>query len=145
MEQKRKLLFWKIMTTCSSWLNTITTCNWCYSRLLKIWTCSKQWKYALSITNQHLDILAINETKMDSDVPLYLISLKGYTWVAKIRNKSGGGVGFYIRNSINFLIWPDLGLNDIEAITIEINKYKTKPFLVITWYRPPNSPIDLLA
>ena len=98
------------------------------------------------MTNQQLDIsLAINETKMDSDVPLDLISLEGYTWVSKNRNRSGGGVGFYIRNSINFLIRPDLGLDDIEALTIEIHKYKTKPFLVTTWYRPPNSPIDLFA
>ena len=100
----------------------------------------------LCMTNQQLDIsLAINETKMDSDVPLDLISLEGYTWVSKNRNRSGGGVGFYIRNSVNFLIRPDLGLDDIEALTIEIHKYKTKPFLVTTWYRPPNSPIDLFA
>ena len=99
----------------------------------------------LCLTNQQLDILGINETKMDSDVPLDLISLEGYTWVSKNRNRPGGGVGFYLRNSINFLIRPDLGLDDIEALTIEIHKYKTKPFLVTTWYRPPNSPIDLLA
>ena len=99
----------------------------------------------LCLTNQQLDILAINETKMDSDVPLDLISLEGYTWVSKNRNRSGGAVGFYIRNSINFPIRPDLGLDDIEALTIEIHKYKTKPFLVTTWYRPPNSPIDLSA
>ena len=97
------------------------------------------------MTNQQLDILAINETKMDSDVPLDLISLEGYTWVSKNRNRSGGGCGFYIRNSINFIIRPDLGFDDIEALTIEIHQYKTKPFLVTTWYRPPNSPIDLLA
>ena len=99
----------------------------------------------LCLTNQQLDILAINETKMDSDVPLDLISLEGYTWVSKNRNRSAGGVGFYIRNSINFLIRPDLCLDDIEAFTIEIHKYKTKPVLVTTWYRPLNSPIDLLG
>ena len=32
---------------------------------------------------------------------------------------------------------------DIEFLTIEINTDKTKPFLISTWYRPPNSPIDL--
>ena len=75
------------------------------------------------MTNQQLDILAINDTKMDSDVPLDLISLEGYTWVSKNRNRSGEGVGFYIRNLINFLIRPDLGHDDIEALTTEIHKY----------------------
>ncbi len=93
------------------------------------------------MTKQQLDILAINETKLDSDVPLNLISLEGYTWVSKNRNRSGGGVGFYIRNSINFEIRSDLNQNGIEALTIEIHKYKSKPFLVSTWYRPPNSPM----
>ena len=97
------------------------------------------------MTKQQLDILAINETKLDSDVPLNLISLEGYTWVSKNRNRSGGGVGFYIRNSINFEIRSDLNQNGIEVLTIEILKYKSKPFLVSTWYRPPNSPIELLT
>ena len=66
------------------------------------------------MTKQQLDILAIHETKLDSDVPLNLISLESYTWVSKNRNRSGGGVGFYIRNSINFEIRSDL------------NKYKSK-------------------
>ncbi len=97
------------------------------------------------MTKQQLDILAINETKLDSDVPLNLISLEGYTWVSKNRNRSGGGVGFYIRNSINFEIRSDLNQNGIEVLTIEILKYKSKPFLVSTWYLPPNSPIELLT
>ena len=97
------------------------------------------------MTKQQLDILAIHETKLDSDVPLNLISLEGYTWVSKNRNRSGGGVGFYIRNSINFEIRSDLNKNSIEALKIEIHKYKSKPFLVSTWYRPPSSPIKLLT
>ena len=53
------------------------------------------------------------------------------------RNRSGGGVNFEIRS--------DLNQNGIEALTIEIHKYKRKPFLVSTLYRPPNSPIKLLT
>ncbi len=93
--------------------------------------------------NQQVDILAINETKLDADVPQDLISLEGYTWVSRNRNRSGGGVGFFIRNTINYRTRFDLNNQDIEMVTIEINKYKTKPFLISTWYRPPNSPIDL--
>ncbi len=82
--------------------------------------------------NQQVDILAINETKLNADVPQDLISLEGYTWVSRNRNRSGGGVGFFIRNTINYRTRFDLNNQDIEMVTIEINKYKTKPFLIST-------------
>ena len=94
--------------------------------------------------NQELDVLGINETRLDSDVPIDLISIDGYTWIAKNRNRSSGGVGFCIRNSINFEVRQHLNNNEIESLTIEILKPKMKPFLITTWYRPPNSSIDKL-
>ena len=93
---------------------------------------------------QQLDILAINKTKLDSNVPPNLIFLEGYTWISRNRNRFSGGVGFYIRDTINFKTRSDLNNLDIEFLSIEICKYKTKPFLDSTWYRPPNSTIDLL-
>ena len=62
----------------------------------------------INMADQIIDILGINETKLDSSVPQYLISLEGYTWVSRDRNRFGGGVGFYIRNSINFQVRSDL-------------------------------------
>ena len=82
--------------------------------------------------NQELDVLGINETRLDSDVPIDLISVGGSTWIAKNRNRSGGGVGFYVRNSINFEVRQDLNNNEIESLTIEILKPKIKPFLITT-------------
>ena len=96
------------------------------------------------VSKQQIDILAINETKLDSNIPMDLISLEGYNWVSMNRNRFGGGVGFYIRSTIDFRIRPDLNTQGIELLSIEISKYKTKLFLLSTWYRPPNSSIDLL-
>ena len=97
----------------------------------------------INMADQIIHILGINETKLDLSVPQHLISLKGYTWVSRDRNGFGGGVGFYIKNSINFHVRSDLNRDNIEFLTIEISKDKIKPFLISTWYRPPNSPIDL--
>jgi len=37
----------------------------------------------------------------------------------------------------------DLNLNDLENLcTVEIQKPCSKPFLVITWYRPPCSSVE---
>ena len=49
------------------------------------------------VSKQQIDILAINETKLDSNIPMDLISVEGYNWVSMNRNRFGGGVGFYIR------------------------------------------------
>ena len=94
--------------------------------------------------NNDIYVLAINETRMDSSIPINLISLSGYNWVSKNRNRSGGGVGFFIRNTIDFQIRPDLNDSDIEILTIEIIKNKSKTFLITTWHRPPNDPIEIL-
>ena len=71
------------------------------------------------MADQIIDILGINETKLNSSVPQHLISLEGYTWVSRDRNKFGGGVGFFIRNSINSQVRFDLNKDDIEFLTIK--------------------------
>ena len=52
------------------------------------------------------------------------------------------GIGFYIRDTLNYRVRSDLNNTDIEVLTIEISKYQTKPFLVSTRYRLPNTPIE---
>ena len=47
--------------------------------------------------------------------------------------------------NINFQIRADLSPSDIECLTIEISRPRSKPFLVSTWYRPPLSSRDLFT
>ena len=68
------------------------------------------------MSKQQIDILAINETKLDSNIPMGLISLEGYNWVSMNRNRFGGGVGFYIRNTIDFRTRPDLNTQGISNV-----------------------------
>ena len=79
---------------------------------------------------------------LQPDFPKELISIYGYNWIGIDRNRHGGGIGFYIRDTLNYRVRSDLNNTDIEVLTIEISKYKTKPFLVTTWYRPPNTSIE---
>ena len=55
-----------------------------------------------------------------------------------------GRVCIYIRNSLNYRIRNDLMNDNLEFLIIEVSKPRSKPFLVGTWYRPPNSSRDLL-
>ena len=89
------------------------------------------------------DVLAINETKLDLFDPDSLIDLPGYTCIRKDRNKAGGGVCIYVRNSINFTRKPNLEDRSLEMITIEIKKPYSDPYFITTWYRPPKSPVEL--
>ncbi|CAB3995252.1 Hypothetical predicted protein [Paramuricea clavata] len=98
----------------------------------------------ICINDKEIDVLAINETRMDDSVPIESIAIQGYNWISKNRNRSGGGIGFFIRDSINFRPRTDLNNHDIEILTIQISKHNVKPFLITTWYRPPNDPIDTL-
>ena len=49
-----------------------------------------------------------------------------------------------MRESTNIRLRTDLNDPDIEILTIEICKQNVKPFLIATWYRPPNDPIETL-
>ena len=76
-----------------------------------------------------------------------MVTVHGYNWVSKDRNRfDGGGVDFYIRsrNTISFCLRHDLNVDDIEILTIEIIKNRVKPFLTTTWYRPPSDTINIL-
>ena len=89
-----------------------------------------------------VDILTVNEIRLEPDFPKELISINGYNWIGRDRNRHGGGIGFYIRDTLNYSVRSDLNNTQIEVLTIEVSKYKTKPFLVTTWYRWPNTPVE---
>ena len=36
-------------------------------------------------------------------------------------------------------------MDRLEALSIEVRKLSTKPFVITTWYRPPNSSVDLFS
>ena len=53
----------------------------------------------------------------------------------------GEGVSIYIKESIKFRPKDDVPADEHEFVCIEIEPPKSKPFLVIAWYRPPSDPI----
>ena len=91
---------------------------------------------------QTFDILALNETRLSDTIPDSLINLPGYDLIRRDRNRSGGGVCAYIRNSINYSRRLDLEIDLLEMLALEIKKPNTKPFLVYCWYPPPHSPAE---
>ena len=93
-----------------------------------------------SMCGKNIDLIALNETRLDQSIPDGLIHLDGYEVVRKDRSRNGGGVCIYLRSSINYKIRSDLIPPELEGICLEITKPQSKPFFVSTIYRPPNAP-----
>jgi hypothetical protein len=80
----------------------------------------------------NIDVLAINETKLDSSITNRRDRLH--------QGRNGGGVCLYVKSNLNFKIRDDLANKYIDLIFVQIsNDPRSRPFLVGTWYRPPSS------
>ena len=79
----------------------------------------------LQLTKKFLDILSINETRLDDTINDGLIHLNGYDVLRKDRNRMGGGVAIYFRDNINELVQDSL-----EALCVEVRKPKRNQFLL---------------
>ena len=95
-----------------------------------------------SMSNKNIDIIAFNETRLDSSFTDNLIRLDGYDIVRKDRSGNGGGICIYLRRSINYKVRSDLIPSELEAVCVEITKPHSQPFIVTTVYRPPNASSD---
>ena len=100
------------------------------------------------LDGQHIDILVINETRLDGSISDQDVNVVGYDVIRSDRTfngRFGGGVCFYICSNINYIVREDLDNELLEMLSIEIFKPKSKPFVVTSWYRPPDSPIELFS
>jgi exonuclease III len=96
----------------------------------------------LALLKEEIDILAINETKLEKDKELFSVNNDQYNYRFKSRNKYGGGVGFIIRKNIEFEIIKDLDDYNTESACIKL-KYKEKDLFIITYYNYPNAKINI--
>ncbi len=74
------------------------------------------------ISNSTVDILAINESKIDDSVFDNEINIIGYNMIRNDRNRFGGGVVLYIRDTISFSERKDLVPEPLEMICIEVRR-----------------------
>ncbi len=99
----------------------------------------------IQLHNKPIDILAISETKVNATILDDRLEIDGYKLYRHDRlSDRGGGVALYIKEdpSMIFKERPELRNNDIECLVCEIFLPKTKPFLIGTFYRPPQSTVS---
>ena len=90
------------------------------------------------IIQDYIDILIIQETKLDSTFPKGQFHIDGYLPpFRRDRNADGGGLLVYIKDNIPAKVLPDNDLaNDIEGIFIELS-FKNDKWILFGTYHPP--------
>ena len=56
-----------------------------------------------SMTNKHIDLIAFNETRLDSSINDNMVHINNYDLICKDRSRNGGGVCIFLPNSINYI------------------------------------------
>ena len=95
------------------------------------------------LEKEPLDILSINESRLDETISTDVVSIPGYELIFKNRNRMGGGVAIYYRSILNIKNRQDLIPANVEAVCLEVTRPKSKPILITSVYRPPNSQMEL--
>ena len=104
--------------------------------------CNHLDEIELLLNGKGIHILALNETKLDGSIPKQLTEISGYQQQCIDRTCNGGGVSLYVKDSIKMTPRVDLPSEGLELLCVEISTLKSKPFLVVAWYRPPSDPVD---
>ena len=104
---------------------------------LNIFTLLKHLDELRVLAEQHEpDILAINETEIDTDIDDQEILIDGYHVERLDRNKFGSGVAIYMRKGIDYKVRNDLMIYDLESISVDVKIGMHKPFIVTSLCSP---------
>ena len=90
-------------------------------------------------------VIGSTETKIKVDQqPLLNIDLPGYSFFSQPTLSNAGGVGFYIKNDLNFTVISELSTStaDYEALWIEIHNTHSLNILCGIIYRHPNGNLE---
>ena len=85
-----------------------------------------------------LDVFCINESWLDDSIGEYEYEINGYQIFSKHRNRHGGGIVVYIKDSLIVMRRNDLEITDVECIWLEITM-SNKNILLCSMYRPPSA------
>lgn len=121
--------------------NIDITVFYCNARSIR----NKFNELTLQIAHFKYDIIAITETWLHSEVrdPLEAFKIFGYVLVTRDRHdREGGGVLFYIRSEINFVVIEN---EHNESLWLRLNDKHNSSFVLAVVYRTPNSTQEMDA
>jgi exonuclease III len=84
------------------------------------------------------DIFGICETFLDDEICCNEYKINGYNVITKSRNRHGGGVLLYIKDTVKFEELTNVNRSDIESLWIHV-KCNSMSFALGMMYRPPSA------
>ena len=94
------------------------------------------------INSNKSDIIAVTETWLrpdDTDSFIASVTPPGYKCTHVPRQQGrGGGVGFFIRDDIDFKVLPQPCFNTFKSISVHLSTANAQDIVFHTVYRPPN-------
>ena len=83
------------------------------------------------MNENRIDILAVNETKLDKSVLDSYITIENYSEPVRCdRNQHGGGVAVFVKKSVSYSVRTDLPIDDLEIVCIEVKPKCSSPFVI---------------
>jgi hypothetical protein len=80
---------------------------------------------------QEYDVICISESHLDKSIDNDEIKLKSFQNPVRLdRNRHGGGVTIYVKNSLYYKVRTDLLVNNLEILWVEIRNSNNDKFLV---------------
>ena len=106
-------------------------------------------EFVMMLQEYQFDIVALSETWLqDCSFQQNYVQINGYNSIFKNRiGKRGGGVGFYIKESITYKVRHDLSKrhDNLEILFVEIGgRNKNTPSLICVAYQPSSNEIEKL-
>ena len=96
----------------------------------------------LLLKENGIHFLSLNETKIDDTLSDNLFKIEGYNFRRLDRNRHGGGVAFFCRDTFKCDIRNDIPKSNMEILCAQITPPRASPFIILSWYRPPNEPFE---
>ena len=140
------LFFWESINTASNSLSKIKelrigNANKVIIGNLNINSIRNKFEQLKKTVLKYIDILVVTETKLDETFLESLFLMDGFSKPYKLdRNKNGGGVMIFIRDTISSkILEKHIFPNDVESIFVELNFRKCKWLLCGTYHPPSQS------
>ena len=90
------------------------------------------------VSRTRASIFAATETWLNSLIGDGKVDVPDFKIIRRDRDRTGGGVALFVRKDVTFNPRPDLSVDLLEALWIEILLPRTKGILVGVFYRPPS-------
>ena len=87
------------------------------------------------------DVICVTESWLSQDIPDSELVISGYNVFRRDRNRHGGGIIIFVRDSLPCTILPTPISSSIELLSLTVEFCSSK-FCISTFYRPPSSDVS---